>query len=73
MRIKTVNNVLLEEIVKPAANDLRDLSREDFEKEIIDIVKCSTLGVGRDVAMCALESADFGKLFLALKKYNYGK
>lgn len=61
--MRTITSIIRSEIVEPAHNSLRDLTLEEFKTEIISIIKDSTFGVGRDIALFAIENVDWNLLY----------
>ena len=67
MRIQTNTTIIVEEIIKPGANSFRGMSVEEFKAEVYDIVKCSSVGVGQDLALFVLEGADWNFLYMKMQ------
>jgi Holliday junction resolvasome RuvABC DNA-binding subunit len=63
MQIKTINCLIREEIVRPAHRDLESLTKEEFKTWIVDLIKEKTIGVGQDVALYALQTVDWNRLY----------
>ena len=63
MSIDTINRVIQEEIVAPGLTTFVGMSKEEFKAEIYDIVECGCHGVGLDIALFALSTANFEELY----------
>lgn len=64
MRIKTQNSIIIDEIIAPGLSSFEGLDNEQIKEEVYDIVKCSSGGVGLDLALYLLDTADWGPIFL---------
>ena len=64
MRIKTQNSIIIDEIIVPGLSSFKGLNNEQIKEEVYDIVKCSAGGVGLDLALYMLDTADWAKITL---------
>ena len=64
MRVRTQNTIIIDEIIKPGLSSFEGLNNEEIKEEVYDIVKCSACGVGLDLAVYMLDTADWAKITL---------
>ena len=67
MKIITNERIIIEEIVKPGLQSLIGLSEDEIIEEIYDIVRCSSGGVGLDLALHVLDNADWKVIIFKVK------
>lgn len=64
MRIRTQNRIIIEEIIEPGLSSFVGLKGDEIKAEVYDIVKCSASGVGLDLALFMLDTADWAMINL---------
>lgn len=70
MKMRNVNRLIIEEMVAPAVEDLKNMTKAEFKAELYDMVSESSIGIAKDLAMFCLDGADWDHLFFQMKSLS---
>ena len=70
----TTTNVVIDEIIKPGMSSFIELSDDEIKLEVYDIVRCSSGGVGLDLALYLLNNhVNWTDVYVEVENFNNNK